>query len=119
MYYNWQQQNWSIFEYNLSNFEEMTLSFREFEGQSVGILGGLTEGQKTESLITLLVKEAVKTSVIEGEVISRADVISSIKKNWGLCHALVHYKRQKVGGYCRTLGKIKTLKYPPFWRRKW
>ena len=48
MYYNWQQESWPTFEYNVSNFEAMALSFREFEGQSVGILGGLTEGQKEE-----------------------------------------------------------------------
>ena len=108
MYYNWQQESWPTFEYNLSDFEAMALSFREFEGQSVGILGGLTEGQKEESLITLLVKEAIKTSVIEGEIISRVDVISSIKKNWGYATPSFTIKDKRSEGIAELLVKSRT-----------
>jgi len=39
---------------------------------------------QTETLLEIMVVEAVRTSEIEGEFLSRKDVLSSIKKNLGL-----------------------------------
>ena len=49
-----------------------------------GLLEGLPEAAKTEAIIDLMVAEAIKTSEIEGEYLSREDVLSSIRNNLGL-----------------------------------
>ena len=44
---------------------------------------GLLPDSQSEFSIDFMVKEALKTSEIEGEYLSRTDVISSVKKNLG------------------------------------
>ena len=83
MVYNWQQQDWRNFQFDERTFTSITLEFMEIAGQSLGYLNGLSGIDQAESLVSLLVKEAIKTSAIEGELISRVDVISSIRKNLG------------------------------------
>ena len=48
-------------------------------GHMSGILRGLPESTQTETVLDLMVSEAIKTSAIEGEVLSRVDVMSSIR----------------------------------------
>jgi len=84
MAYNWQQNDWPDFRYDLSKVEEALLIFAEKTGRASGLLKGLTEETQTEAMIDVMVAEAVKTSEIEGEYISRKDVMSSIRKNLGL-----------------------------------
>jgi Fic family protein len=50
----------------------------------MGLLNGLPEDVQNETVIDLMVTEAIKTSEIEGEDLNRIDVASSIKKNLGL-----------------------------------
>jgi len=47
-------------------------------------LRGLPDDMQTEAIIDMMVAEAIKTSEIEGEYLSRKDVLSSIRKNLGL-----------------------------------
>lgn len=105
MAYNWQQSDWTVFEYDKEKFEEMTLHFQEISGQSVGYLKGLSISEQHESVITLLVKEAIKTSAIEGEFISRIDVISSIKKTLGYATPSITIKDKRSEGIAELLVK--------------
>src|SRR5579872_2096957 len=82
--YNWQQADWPHFRYDLSNLYEVLLSISEKMGVINGKLVHLTKNLYTEAMINLMVEEAVKTSEIEGEYISRIDIRSSIKNNLGL-----------------------------------
>ena len=84
MSYNWQREDWPDFSCDLSSLEASLLLFSEKMGRTRGLLEGLSEGEQTASVIDMMVAEAVKTSEIEGEMISRADVMSSIKNNLGL-----------------------------------
>jgi len=84
MKYNWQQSDWPRFKYNLKGVEDVLFAFAERTGKVDGLLEGLPEAAKTEAMIDLLVAEAVKTSEIEGEYLSREDVLSSIRNNLGL-----------------------------------
>lgn len=82
--YNWQQKNWTRFTYSLAEVEDDLFSFAERVGHITGILKALPEDTQMEAVIDMMVAEAIKTSEIEGEYLSRSDVISSIKKNLGL-----------------------------------
>jgi Fic family protein len=84
MPYNWQQEDWPQFRYDLSGVEDTLFAFAERTGRASGLLKGLTTDAQTEASIELMVVEAVKTSAIEGELLSRKDVMSSIRNNLGL-----------------------------------
>ena len=81
--YNWQQKDWRQFQFNENEFTAPALSFMASAGESQGYVQSLSGNNEAESIITLLVKEAIKTSAIEGEFLSREDLISSIRKNLG------------------------------------
>lgn len=84
MEYNWQHKKWPEFTYDLSNVEERLYAFSEKTGMVSGMLKSLPAAVKTEAIVEIMVAEAVKTSEIEGEFLSRKDVMSSIKNNLGL-----------------------------------
>lgn len=105
MVYNWQQNDWRNFQYKAAEFEEYALIFMEIAGQSSGYLNSLRDSEKETSLIALLVKEAIKTSAIEGEFISRADVISSIRKNLGFTTPQYRIKDKRSEGIALLLVK--------------
>lgn len=84
MLYNWQQKDWSTFHYDVSVVEELLFAIAEETGHISGLLAGLPEKIKTETIIQIMVSEALNTSAIEGEYLSRQDVMSSIKNNLGL-----------------------------------
>ena len=90
MKYNWQQQNWPEFRYNLDGLQDVLLDFSEKTGRVDGILSALPHDMQQERIIELMVCEALKSSQIEGEVLSRPDVMSSIKKNLGLVSKTKH-----------------------------
>lgn len=81
MKYNWQQQGWPNFTYDLQDTEASLLVFAEETAYLSGILKVMPEEFQFEAIINLMVSEAIKTSEIEGEYLSRQDVISSIRNN--------------------------------------
>lgn len=84
MSYNWQQSDWPDFRYDLTAVEGDLLQFADQAGQVTGLLKALPESAETETVLQLMVAEAMKTSEIEGEVLSRPDVMSSIRHRLGL-----------------------------------
>lgn len=92
MKYNWQFSEWPEFQYEIGGVQNLILKFIETAGRTNGILSTLPETEKTETIVDLMVSEALKSAKIEGEMLSRPDVMSSIKKNLGL-----HTKLEKTG----------------------
>lgn len=84
MIYNWQQPGWPEFRYNLHSVDEALFAFAEETGLISGMLNALPEDMRMEAIIDTMVAEAIKTSEIEGEYLSRKDVKSSIRHNLGL-----------------------------------
>ncbi len=82
--YNWQQQDWPHFRYDLLKMQEMLLSIAQKTGLITGKLTHLNKDLRMEAMINFMIEEAVKTSEIEGEYISRPDIRSSIKNKLGL-----------------------------------
>ncbi len=96
--YNWQQKDWPAFTYSLEAVEEALFLFAEKTGHISGILKGLPENTQLEAIIDIMVAEAIKTSEIEGEYLSRKDVISSIKNNLGLNKKIDLIRDKKAKG---------------------
>ncbi|MCP4125323.1 MAG: Fic family protein [Bacteroidetes bacterium] len=84
MTYNWQQKDWPVFTYDVKAIEDSLFSFTEAVGRMDGMEEALQEDAKTEVMLAAIVAEAVKTSEIEGEYISRKDVMSAIQNQLGL-----------------------------------
>ena len=84
MKYNWQRTDWPEFKYDIAQTQDILFTFAEKTGHVSGVLKSLPDSTQTEAIINLMVSEAVKTSEIEGEYLSRSDVMSSIRHNLGL-----------------------------------
>lgn len=84
MLYNWQQADWPHFRFDLSRIEGDLLAFADRAGQVGGLLRALPEAARNEAVADVLIAEAIKTSEIEGDYVSRADVASSIRNQLGL-----------------------------------
>jgi len=84
MIFNWQQDDWKNFTYDPHVIENALIAFARHVGRSDGLLEGLAEETRTDALIEIMVAEAIKTSEIEGEYLSRQDVMSSIRNNLGI-----------------------------------
>lgn len=111
--YNWQQPDWPNFQYDLSTIHETLFSIAEKIGLIRGKLVHLTENLQTEAMIDLMVEEAVKTSEIEGEHISRPDIRSSIKNKLGLNQEIVRVHDKRAQGIAELMLDIRnTFKQP-------
>jgi Fic family protein len=82
--YNWQHKNWPEFKFDSASIDKELLRFMLKAGELKGILSALPKDISTETIVQIMVTEAIKTSEIEGEIINRIDVMSSIRKNLGL-----------------------------------
>ncbi|GAB5476348.1 MAG: Fic family protein [Maribacter sp.] len=83
MTYNWQLQDWPHFRYDTSVIEDKLYAFAQKAGRISGTAKALSEPEHAQALTTILVNEAIKTSEIEGEFLSRNDVMSSVRRNLG------------------------------------
>ncbi|RPJ33355.1 MAG: Fic family protein, partial [Verrucomicrobiaceae bacterium] len=84
MTYNWQQPDWPDFRFDLSPVEDALLAIAGHAGKVGGLLAGLPPGLETETVLDLMIAEAMQSSAIEGEILQRPDVVSSIRNHLGL-----------------------------------
>lgn len=84
MKWNWEQNGWPDFSFDataLQPFEELFL-------RESGVLFGVSKHLDTEGIssirIDMLSDEGLKTSEIEGELLDRASIQSSIRRHFGL-----------------------------------
>lgn len=84
MTWNWQQDDWPNFTYDREALTQSETQFIHEAGMVHGAIKHLTEGDKSYLTIELISNEAVTTSEIEGELLNRDSVQSSIRRNFGL-----------------------------------
>lgn len=84
MIWNWQHKNWPQFIYNEGDFTEYEQQFREKSGIMHGSIQHISEANQALLKIDLMSDEAVKTSEIEGEILNRDSLQSSIRRQFGL-----------------------------------
>ena len=113
MTYNWQQPGWPEFTFDLREIEDTLFAFAEETGHVSGILKTMPEDMQTEAILDMMVAEAIKTSEIEGEYLSRPDVVSSIRNNLGLneTHENIKDKMAQGAGELMVLVR-KTFELP-------
>ena len=112
MAYNWEQPDWPNFRYDLSGLQDSLLLLAERTGRASGLLQGLTPDAQVEATVMIMVTEALKTSAIEGELLSRKDVMSSIRKNLGLETGSLSGDKRAQGAAALMLAVRNTIESP-------
>jgi Fic family protein len=84
MNWNWQQPDWPKFSWNRARLEVAEQQFLVGGGVLVGTVKHLGAEERDQLTVEQMSAEAVTTSEIEGEILDRASVQSSIRKQLGL-----------------------------------
>lgn len=82
--YNWQHKDWAGFSYKSLNIDELNDKVKNFSDEVQRILTDADGIKNEEGMVRFLIDEAQKTSEIEGEYISREDLMSSVKNKLGI-----------------------------------
>lgn len=98
MKYNWQLPDWPSFKYDLKPVENILFEFAQETGGVSGMLKAMPSDASQEAITQVLIAEAIKTSAIEGEFLSRQDVLSSIRNKLGLNNRPETVKDKKALG---------------------
>ncbi len=83
-HWNWQQKDWPHFNFSLDKFIPLENKFLKQSGISFGAIKHISENEQQDILINFMSNEAIETSEIEGEMLDRLSVQSSIKRQLGL-----------------------------------
>src|SRR5664279_4861380 len=84
MNWNWQQPGWPEFSYDSKALEPLERHFLLRAGEFIGAYRHIGEHDQDTLRIELIGDEAVKTSEIEGEILDRDSVQSSLRQQFGL-----------------------------------
>ena len=82
--WNWQQEDWPDFRYDVSKLERFEADFLRRSGVFAGAVMHVGDKDKEQLTVELICDEALKTSEIEGEILDRESLQSSIRRNFGL-----------------------------------
>ncbi|MDH5546250.1 MAG: Fic family protein [Gammaproteobacteria bacterium] len=118
MKYNWQQANWTDFRYDLTGLQETLVMLAEKFGHVSGLVKGLSENLQTDTLVNLVLAEAIKTSEIEGELLSRQDVMSSIRNQLGLNKPTEHVRDKRASGIAELMLDVRNTYAAPLTKEK-
>src|SRR5882724_12462279 len=84
MKWNWEQSDWPEFRYDPTAIEPLERQFLLRSGEFIGACRHISEADRDRLKIELISEEAVKTSEIEGEILNRNSVQSSLRQQLGL-----------------------------------
>jgi Fic family protein len=84
MMWNWRRPDWPNFTYDSGALESLEQRFLLQSGEFIGAYKHLGVNDQETLKIELIGDEAVKTSEIEGEILDRASVQSSLRHAFGL-----------------------------------
>ena len=84
MRWNWTQPDWPKFRFDSAAVEPLERRFLLSSGEILGAVRHVTGDERDRLRIELLSEEAMRTSAIEGEVLDRSSVQSSLRRQFGL-----------------------------------
>jgi Fic family protein len=84
MKWNWEQPDWPLFSYKSAAMEPLERQFQFRAGAFIGACKHIGSDDEDRLRIELISDEAVKTSEIEGEILDRDSVQSSLLHQFGL-----------------------------------
>lgn len=84
MTWNWQQPEWPHFSFRTDQLTAREGAFLRQSGVVVGTVKHLPEDERLPLVIDLISTEALKTAEIEGDLLDRDSVQSSLRRQFGL-----------------------------------
>ena len=84
MLWNWEQPDWPDFKYDSNALAGLEQQFLRQSGEFIGACKHIGADDQESLKIELISEEAVKTSEIEGEILNRDSVQSSLRQQLGL-----------------------------------
>ena len=84
MIWNWKQPDWPGFRYDAAALEVLEKRFLLRSGEFIGAFKHVGQDDRDMLKIELISDEALKTSAIEGEILNRDSVQSSLRQQFGL-----------------------------------
>lgn len=84
MQWNWQQPDWPNFRWSSDALAALEARFLQQSGIMIGVVKHLGEDDRTNVVLDVMTDEAMKTSQIEGELLNRDSVQSSLRREFGL-----------------------------------
>ncbi len=97
MKWNWQQKDWGQFSFDAKSLRPLEDRFLQEAGRWQGQWTHLPSHEQDSLRIDLLSQEALQTSRIEGEILDRASVQSSIRRLLGLSSETRTIKANEYG----------------------
>jgi len=82
--WNWQKKGWPKFTFDKAQLSKAENDFLYSSGALFAVYGHLNSADLETLRIQIIADEALKTSEIEGEILSRDSLQSSIRRNFGL-----------------------------------
>lgn len=107
MKYNWELSDWPNFSFKKEKIETVLYRFSEEIGIVRGLLELTDQLLQNEVLVQVILTEALKTSEIENEYLSRQDVISSIRNNLELNKPEQLVKDKKASGIAKLMTDVR------------
>ncbi len=95
--WNWTQKKWPNFTYNEAKIRPLEDKYTKIAGEFRGVLKYISLSQKNQLTLYLLSQEALETSSIEGEILDRKSVQSSLQRHLGLKPTSSKTKPQESG----------------------
>lgn len=102
MRWNWQLPNWPQFSYDSDRISQKERQFLLGVGSAFAFLKNIDEKEYNQFVVEILSSEGLESSKIEGEILDRESLQSSIKQHFGLKTA---HKREnnKESGMAKLL----------------
>ncbi|MEZ4703961.1 MAG: Fic family protein [Bdellovibrionota bacterium] len=107
MDYNWQQSDWPYFRYDLKSVRLEIEKFVENALYLKGLYDGLHPELQLNAAIDIMVEEAMKTSEIEGEFVSRKDVRSSIRNQLQVGPPIQNIRDHRAKGVATMMVQVR------------
>jgi Fic family protein len=96
--YLYNNQNWPIFEWNSEKLLPLLSYVRNQQGKLIGKMGALGFELRNEANLEILTLDIIKSSEIEGEILNKEQVRSSIARRLGLEISGLVYSDRNVDG---------------------
>lgn len=96
--YLYSNPNWPIFEWNSEQLLPLLSFVRNKQGKLIGKMGTLGFELRNEANLEILTQEIIKSTEIEGEILDKEQVRSSIARRLGLDISGLVYSERHVDG---------------------
>ena len=101
--YIWQNKNWTDFTWDSGRLLPLLGKARQTQGKILARVKTLGLNLTSEAQVEILTEEAVKTSAIEGEILNRDSVRSSVARHLGLNEAGLPRAERHIDGLVEIL----------------